>query len=150
MSSLAAEFELLEDIQMARYALVAVFAFTAYDYLLNIDLEIGLIWAKRFSWTTLVYALLRYPAVYLTAMTILLSLSTPLSDQRCYELYALSQTSTFAVVLLLQGMLATRVYILLENSRKVLLSLTACFIADQVLSLVSFISVLSVGPKLLR
>jgi len=40
--------------------MVAITALVAYDYLLNLALEVELIWARPLSWTTYAYLMMRY------------------------------------------------------------------------------------------
>ncbi|EIW78007.1 hypothetical protein CONPUDRAFT_157174 [Coniophora puteana RWD-64-598 SS2] len=49
------ELQLIEN-----YSLVAAFAMMSYDYVLNLGLEIDIIWAKKYTQMTLLYAMLRY------------------------------------------------------------------------------------------
>ncbi|EIW78858.1 hypothetical protein CONPUDRAFT_145129 [Coniophora puteana RWD-64-598 SS2] len=132
--------------QMFKRISVASTALVIYDYLLNLDLEVELIWLRKFSSTTVVYIILRYLGLAIAIAWLLgnlLIFSDHLSGSATPTPLTLAQHETFKlcqylsaffgtlgpdiIVFCVQGMMTARVYILLGKPRKTLLILLSCF-----------------------
>lgn len=124
MSSDSIEQELIafvQDDRVGEYAMIAPTVVLVYDYLLNFSLEMDLIWNRKFSSTTLAFVALRYMGLILPAFFLVNNFTgISLSSQSCYILFAVPQAMIMAIMILLQGMMSIRVYVLLGKPQSIL------------------------------
>ncbi|EIW77617.1 hypothetical protein CONPUDRAFT_156820 [Coniophora puteana RWD-64-598 SS2] len=59
------------------YGALAVFAIVVYDYTLTLSREVDLIWKRRWTLVTWLYAISRYYAMILSLFITILSVHTP-------------------------------------------------------------------------
>lgn len=137
----------LEAELAADHALVAMSALMTYDYLLNLDSEIRLIWSSKVSLMTVSYGMLRYIGMLWAASALAASLNVTLTSKTCLAMNAVYNACEMTILFLLQGIMTLRVYTLYGNSRKLIAVLLPCFIVSQGIFIGSTIRILAVGPS---
>ncbi|EIW78786.1 hypothetical protein CONPUDRAFT_74389 [Coniophora puteana RWD-64-598 SS2] len=149
----------VQDDRVGEYALIAPTVVLVYDYLLNFSLEVplqmDLIWNRKFSSTTLafivvwdkkpdkelridVYLQLRYMGLMLPAFFLVNNFTgIPLSSKLLspsgvgYILFAVPQAMIMTIMILLQGMMSIRVYVLLGKPQNILVVFAVFYIVVQ-------------------
>ncbi|EIW74255.1 hypothetical protein CONPUDRAFT_94012 [Coniophora puteana RWD-64-598 SS2] len=100
-----------------------------YDYVLSLTLEVKFIWTRKASWATISNVLLRYCGLIFGVL--LEGLAIPWSQKVPLVVNLLGMVSEVIVLFFLQGVLAVRIYVLLERPRRLLPILAVGFILSQ-------------------
>jgi len=123
------------------------FTLMLYDYVLNLGDEVELIWTQRYSSTVLAYAVLRYLGITYAIALVVDTISPPMSVDARAAVYLIEPITQDILIILLQGLLALRVWILYDKSKKLGFYLLIGYIAAQAISLTTGIMNWAVTPK---
>ncbi|EIW75930.1 hypothetical protein CONPUDRAFT_85157 [Coniophora puteana RWD-64-598 SS2] len=115
---------------------------------LNLGLEVELIWMRKFTAMSLVYGALRYGSMLWAVSQSIVIYTSPSIVTRNI-LTDICTIVELVIVLLLQGMMALRVYVLLEKSKRVLTILVVGFLASQAVTFSTIISLLARGGTIM-
>jgi len=114
---------------------VAAATLYIYDHMVTFDLEIELIWRKRWSRCKVLYLLNRY-LCYIPLMTnISIVINTRPSSKFCNFYPPFGVFCWFGIIMITQIILQLRISALYNSSRRVLITLVVCFVAELIATL---------------
>ncbi|KAF8884841.1 hypothetical protein BD779DRAFT_1535906 [Infundibulicybe gibba] len=110
----------LADTQMTSYLVAAAATLIVYDYILTIQQEVTLVWQNPWNQTSFLYIWNRYYSLTTLAINLNYGFRIIDSDQTCYKYEMFQGFSGSVLVVTVDIILAFRVWILYEKSRKLL------------------------------
>ncbi|KII95799.1 hypothetical protein PLICRDRAFT_34750 [Plicaturopsis crispa FD-325 SS-3] len=115
------------EIQATRICQLAAMCATIYDHFLSLDQEVELIWKRKWSYSKILFLIIRYIGEAVLIANAVVFLSTDISRSVCRQ-YTIFQASASSVILLLmQVTLQWRIHAMYRESRKILVFLCICF-----------------------
>ncbi|KAG1733378.1 uncharacterized protein EDB91DRAFT_1348835 [Suillus paluster] len=117
------------EAQIYGYFIVASSVVVMYDYVLGVGEEFELIWGKRWSFMTFLYALVRYTGILYAVANILFNTPTIyMPDSVCAVMELIMYWSSMVVNAALGAIVIVRIYAMYQRSRVVLTGLIIIFI----------------------
>ncbi|EJD40281.1 hypothetical protein AURDEDRAFT_187064 [Auricularia subglabra TFB-10046 SS5] len=115
----------------ALLAVVACITWLVYDYLITLDDEVELIWMRKWSFTKVIFLLMRWTTFGLLLTEVIVyvflenlsksSFNDPCSHQQCDAFSWGSAIATVIVLLEVEIVLQLRIFVMYQRSRKILL-----------------------------
>lgn len=119
----------IESYSLCSFFLVATCTAVVYDWALNLGKEYELIWSQRWSLVTILYLGVRYLGMPYTVIYMLESLpSVSVTDKGCNILYSALTWMTVIVNAMLGVIIITRLHVMYQQSRKILVFLVVIFL----------------------
>ncbi|KAF8871175.1 hypothetical protein BD779DRAFT_1791659 [Infundibulicybe gibba] len=118
------------DIQKRSLVTAAAATLVVFDHILTIQQEVTLIWRNPWNVTSLLYIWNRYYTLIVLAIDMSIVLRVIDSNEVCSKYQVFEAVSGTVLVITIDVILAFRVWILYEKSRKLLLLLIGCLLVE--------------------
>jgi len=107
------------------YMFISASAVYIYDYFLTLHLEIKLIWRARWSYTTILYFLIRYTALLSIILVLYNQLVPDLSANRCQKTFTVSAYLLVCQISIAEAVLAIRTWAIWNRNKIIGIALAA-------------------------